>query len=299
MPHMSHEQAAESSLVRQRCFVPTWYPPVSRPKVPRKESLPPIPDQLFTFTLHSYDFERNTWYPLITIEPSKIYPIPPPPPLDEFIKKKYADYEAKQFELLKAKVIHEEELLILQQEIKVFDTSPLVLGSKFTPEKQKELLMDKQKALNELITTIKNDLHKHATQYAGILDIVNTHFFLEKDYEYKSQTYEASNEHLKAALNAFDNGSAISDFKAPERKNYTLINTVLPIDLPKSTHSATHTVPPKATALYKAPVYSIPQKKEDTTIATPDFKSVELFPSLSSNTVNPTLKKVCWGKSLV
>jgi len=297
--HSLYKDSHMPNIIRPKKTVAAWYPPLSRPRLPLNKSVPPIPDQLFTFSLYAYDFERNTWYPDISIKPSSIYPVPPPAPLSHFIKTRYAQYEEKQFELLKAKLLQEEELRYLLQEIALFDTRPVVLGNKFTPEKQKEMLMDKQKTLHALIATIKSQLDTHAKEYAAILDLVNTQVYVEKQYEYNAELYEASNEHIKAVINAVDSHSPIPTGNMPERKNYTLINTALPFDLPKRTHTVPQGTKALTTSVYKAPAYALSQKKEEVITATPDFKSVDVFPSLSSSSPKPAQKKVTWGKSLL
>lgn len=167
---------------------PMWTPPIQR----RKHKKTPLPlmvihDQLFSHTLHSYDFDRKTWYPNIVIETSTGVP---PPPIDPMIKKKFAEYEEVQFNLLKDRYIAQKEYEAM--------SGASTCGREGLVEKVKETL-----------TSLDKKIAEHAKVNANLLDIINIHIIMEKDYVYSIDRLT--------------------------RKDYLIVNKTLPFDVPVST----------------------------------------------------------------
>ena len=186
--------------------VPTmkrWTPPTRI--YHKRPPTPPLPtyEQLFSDTLYSYDFDRKTWYPNIKVEEDPSYALHhlgPPPPLDPLIKRKFADYETIQFDLLK-------ERYLTQQ---AYDENTKDLASQVRP-----LLLEKDTKLKETLASIEVKLKQHAQKYRSILDFINLQITIEKNYAYSVRYHQAARD--------------LSSFTVPKRDAYLVVNKELPL----------------------------------------------------------------------
>jgi hypothetical protein len=244
-------------------IMPQWTLPgrVYRKRPPT----PPLPvyEQLFSDTLHSYDFDRNTWYPNIPKHSdSTTYPLRHqghPSPLPPPIQAKFEEYEAVQFDLLKGKYIAQQEYAVNAKALMTFDTS------RQRDQIDRIRLQGKEDALKKTIEEIDTKLQAHAKKHASMLDIINLQITMEKAYDYNRRVHAAYEEQL---------GS--DTYQKPDPIDYLIVNTKLPFDANLiSTPSPTSPTAPR--------VYKPPNRDDIKVDILPDMTSSVSFPSLGSS----------------
>lgn len=239
-------------------YYPKWTPP--HPYRNRKKTTPNcvIPDQLFSHTLHSYDFERKTWYPYIKVDGVPKYKWQTPPSIDPMIQERFSSYEHLQFKLLSEKYICQKEYEVNACELIASDRKR-AWSSKLDPSRPR--LVEKEATLKERIDALDKKIESHAIENATLLDIINIHILMEKDYAYSVE--------YQVYLNDILSNSSVTP---PTRKEYVIINPTLPFNTP----SYTPIVEQRPT-VYRPPVFV---QEDANFIASPDMNSKELFPSL-------------------
>ena len=120
--------------------------------------------------------------------------------MDPLIKRKFADYETIQFDLLK-------ERYLTQQ---AYDENTKDLAIQVRP-----LLLEKDTKLKETLASIEVKLKQHAQKYRSILDFINLQITIEKNYAYSVRYHQAARD--------------LSTFTLPKKDSYLVVNKEIPL----------------------------------------------------------------------
>jgi hypothetical protein len=207
-------------------------------------------EELFSNTLHSYDFNRNTWYPNI-----------PRQPIDPDVSKRFAEYEAAQFTLLKDKHMKQQEYNSIAQHLCHLDKAKL--------RGDRTKLLYKEDVLKNELQAIEVKLIEHAKKYASLLELINLQISIEKAELDTQQRQIAFEEYLRTGC-----------YIEPQRDSYLICNETLPFE------TSVNEVKTEGSS-YKPPIFMLEEQ------ITPDLDSHTSFPPLG----NTIAKKVVWGKT--
>jgi hypothetical protein len=180
-------------------------------------------EELFSNTLHSYDFNRNTWYPNI-----------PRQPLDPEVSKRFAEYEEVQFTLLKDKHLKQQEYNGITQQLSQLDKAKL--------RGDRTKLLYKEDMLKNDLQAIEVKLIEHAKKYASLLELINLQISIEKaelDTQQRQITFE---DYLRTGC-----------YIEPQRDSYLICNEILPFE------TATNQVQVEGSS-YKPPMFTLEEQ---------------------------------------